>query len=42
MNYLAAWSLFFMEEEDAFWLLCTIVEDFVAGYYSKNMISIQV
>lgn len=42
MNFVAAWCLLFMEEEDAFWLLTTIVEDYCAGLWSKTMMSIQV
>ncbi len=31
-----------MEEEDAFWILAAIVENFCAGMYSRAMLSIQV
>ena len=32
-----------MEEEDAFWLMCTIVEDLVpTSYYSSTLIGVQV
>ncbi len=42
MNFIAGWALLFMDEEDAFWVLATVVEDLLPGFYSKNMISIQV
>ena len=36
MNYLVAMLLLFMEEEPAFWLLCTIVEELLpAGFYDQ-------
>jgi len=32
-----------MEEEDAFWMLCTIIEDLLpASYYSSTLIGVQV
>jgi len=35
--------LLFVEEEDAFWLMCTIVEDLVpTSYYSSTLIGVQV
>lgn len=44
MNFIAGISLIMnnMEEEDAFYLLCIVVEDFCAGLYSKAMINIQI
>ncbi|XP_039282761.1 small G protein signaling modulator 3 homolog isoform X2 [Nilaparvata lugens] len=34
--------LLFMEEEDAFWLMCTIVEDILpASYYSPSLLGVQ-
>ena len=37
MNFLVGWCLLFMSEENAFWMLVTLVEDFCVGYYSKTM-----
>uniref|UniRef100_A0A7S3G279 Uncharacterized protein n=1 Tax=Palpitomonas bilix TaxID=652834 RepID=A0A7S3G279_9EUKA len=37
MNYLAALLLLYMDEEDAFWTLCTVVEDTLPGYYDTSM-----
>ena len=35
--------LLFVEEEDAFWLMCTVVEDLVpTSYYSSTLIGVQV
>lgn len=35
--------LLFVEEEDTFWLMCTIVEDLVpTSYYSSTLIGVQV
>jgi len=40
---IAASLLLFMEEEDAFWMLCTIIEDLLpASYYSSTLIGVQV
>lgn len=34
--------LLFMEEEDAFWMMCTIIEDLLpASYYSSTLIGVQ-
>lgn len=34
--------LLFMEEEDAFWLMCTIIEDLLpASYYSSTLLGVQ-
>lgn len=39
---IAALLLLFLEEEDAFWLMCTIVEDLLpASYYSSTLIGVQ-
>ncbi|XP_077979696.1 small G protein signaling modulator 3 homolog [Glandiceps talaboti] len=39
---MAAPLLLFLEEEDAFWVMCTIVEDLVpASYYSNTLIGVQ-
>jgi hypothetical protein len=44
MNFIAGISLIANsnEEEDAFWLLAVVVEEFCAGIYSKAMMNIQV
>ncbi|PRP86455.1 hypothetical protein PROFUN_05374 [Planoprotostelium fungivorum] len=42
MNFIAAFALLFLDEEDAFWLLATIVEDLCAGIWSRTMMNIQV
>lgn len=35
--------LLFMEEEDVFWMMCTIEEDLLpASYYSSTLIGVQV
>ncbi|KAL5018571.1 hypothetical protein ScPMuIL_004293 [Solemya velum] len=39
---IAASLLLFLEEEDAFWMICTIIEDLLpASYYSSTLIGIQ-
>ncbi|XP_052825542.1 small G protein signaling modulator 3 homolog isoform X2 [Octopus bimaculoides] len=39
---IAASLLLFMEEEDTFWMLCSIIEDLLpASYYSSTLIGIQ-
>ncbi|KAK3089673.1 hypothetical protein FSP39_005534 [Pinctada imbricata] len=39
---IAASLLLFMEEEDAFWMMCAIIEDLLpASYYSSTLIGIQ-
>ncbi|KAG1703654.1 Small G protein signaling modulator 3 [Nymphon striatum] len=39
---IAASLLLFMEEEEAFWMMCTIVEDLLpASYYSSTLIGVQ-
>jgi len=40
---IAASLLLFTEEEDAFWMLCTVIEDLLpASYYSSTLIGVQV
>ena len=41
MNFLVSWSLLVMNEQDAFWLLCCIVEDLCPGFYSNTMLGIK-
>ncbi|KAF2355674.1 SH3 domain [Trinorchestia longiramus] len=42
MGMIAANLLLFLEEEDAFWLMCTIVEDLLpASYYSSTLMGVQ-
>jgi hypothetical protein len=39
---IAASLLLFMEEEDVFWMMCTIIEDLLpASYYSSTLIGVQ-
>lgn len=41
-SMIAASLLLFLEEEDAFWMLCTIVEDLLpASYYSTTLAGVQ-
>ncbi|KAH6943412.1 hypothetical protein HPB50_021344 [Hyalomma asiaticum] len=41
-SMIAASLLLFLEEEDAFWMLCTIVEDLLpASYYSSTLAGVQ-
>ena len=42
MNFIAGCLLLFMEEEDAFWCLTTIVEQLLSGYFSTTMAASQV
>lgn len=42
MNFIAAWCLLVMNEEDAFWMLSVIVEELCDGYYSTSMIGLRV
>ena len=37
MNFLAAFLLLHMEEEPAFWMLVSIVEKYLKGYFGENM-----
>lgn len=42
MGTIAATLLLFVEEEDAFWLMCSIIEDILpASYYSHTLIGVQ-
>lgn len=42
MGMIVASLLLFVEEDDAFWLMCTIVEDLVpTSYYSSTLIGVQ-
>jgi hypothetical protein len=42
-SQIAASLLLFMEEEDVFWMMCTIIEDLLpASYYSSTLIGVQV
>jgi len=38
MNMIAAAFLLFLNEEEAFFLLITLVEDMLKGYYTKEML----
>merc|ERR1712137_420924 len=38
MNIITAVLLLYMTEEDAFYLLCTVVEDILPNYYSRSMV----
>jgi len=42
MNFIAATLLQVMDEEDAFWFLCCIVEDYLPGYYTEDMQGLRV
>jgi len=42
MNFVAAWALLFLDEEDSFWLLTALIEELCAGLWSKPMIAVQV
>ncbi|KAK4835345.1 hypothetical protein QYF36_008610 [Acer negundo] len=42
MNFFAALLLLLMPEENAFWALMGIIDDYFAGYYSEEMIESQV
>ena len=37
-NFVAGTLLQVLPEDDAFWVLCCVIEDIVAGYYSKDML----
>eukprot|EP00028_Trichosphaerium_sp_Am-I-7-wt_P005183 CAMPEP_0168539476 /NCGR_PEP_ID=MMETSP0405-20121227/21854_1 /TAXON_ID=498012 /ORGANISM="Trichosphaerium sp, Strain Am-I-7 wt" /LENGTH=600 /DNA_ID=CAMNT_0008569053 /DNA_START=397 /DNA_END=2199 /DNA_ORIENTATION=+ len=41
MNFLAAFFLLVMSEEEAFWLLCTFVEEVLPSYYDSDLIGSQ-
>ncbi|CAK9235809.1 unnamed protein product [Sphagnum troendelagicum] len=42
MNFLAALLLLLMPEENAFWSLTGIIDDYFEGYYSENLVEAQV
>eukprot|EP00727_Mastigamoeba_balamuthi_P003736 m51a1_g1336 hypothetical protein (681) ;mRNA; r:309630-312565 len=43
MNVVAAWLLLIMHsEEDAFWMLCAVAENFSPRYYTPNMVGCQI
>lgn len=42
MNFIAGGLLVFMEEEEAFWTLCFIVEEMLPDYFTRNIIGPQV
>jgi len=42
MNFICAFLLLHMEEASAFWTLCYIIDDHMAGYYMKGMQAVQV
>lgn len=42
MNILVGWLLIHVGEEDAFWILCAIVEYLCPRYYTQNMLGCQV
>jgi hypothetical protein len=37
MNFICGVLLLLMDEEAAFWLLATIVEDYIPDYFNVNM-----
>ena len=43
MNFIAAALLRYCDEESAFWILCSLLEDILPeGYYTRNMVGIRV
>jgi Ca2+-binding EF-hand superfamily protein len=42
MNFIAGGLLLFLEEEEAFWMLCFIVEEMLPDYFTKNIIGPQI
>ncbi|XP_024389545.1 uncharacterized protein [Physcomitrium patens] len=42
MNFVAALLLLLMPEENAFWTLTAIIDDYFEGYYSERMVEAQV
>ena len=41
MNFVAGSLLLVLREDDAFWVLCCIIEDIVVGYYAKDMAALR-
>ena len=41
MNFVGASLLLVLKEDDAFWVLCCIIEDIVEGYYTKDMTALR-
>jgi len=41
MNFVAATLLLVLKEDDAFWVMCCIIEDIVEGYYTKDMTALR-
>ena len=41
MNFVAGTLLLVLQEDDAFWVLCCIIEDIVEGYYTKDMTALR-
>lgn len=41
MNFVAGTLLLVLNEDDAFWALCCIIEDIVEGYYTKDMAALR-
>jgi len=42
MNFFAGLFLLFMPEENAFWALVGVIDDYFDGYYTEEMIESQV
>ncbi|GIL83255.1 hypothetical protein Vretifemale_12097 [Volvox reticuliferus] len=42
LNFVAGTLLLFLDEEDAFWCLCALLEDILKGYYDVDMMAMQV
>uniref|UniRef100_A0A6B2LBV5 Rab-GAP TBC domain-containing protein n=1 Tax=Arcella intermedia TaxID=1963864 RepID=A0A6B2LBV5_9EUKA len=43
MNYLAAMLLFYLREDEAFWLICTLIEDILPkNYYCNDLIGVRI
>lgn len=40
MNFIAGGLLVFLEEEEAFWVLCWLVEHVLSGYFSKTYVHV--
>ena len=41
-NFVAGTLLQVLKEDDAFWVLCCIIEDIVEGYYARDMTALRV